>query len=176
MVLDNHLSSQDKLLLAKIQHGLPLVAHPYAEIAATMQVSEQWVIERLTCLQEKGFIRRFGVVVHHRELGYRANGMVVWDIPDMQVDPVAEKIALIECVTLCYRRPRRLPEWRYNLFSMIHGKNQQAVRQNLQNMIDTLHLDHYPHQILFSTRRFKQCGGNFIPIEKSQQAVKVAAQ
>lgn len=148
----------DRRLLAAIQHGLPLVARPYAEIGAQLGLSEEQVIARLAYLKEAGVIRRFGVVVRHHELGYSANAMVVWDVPEEQVTELGRCLAGFDFITLCYRRPRRLPQWRYNLYCMIHGKNREEVLAHLEWMVNHCGLQTLPHEVLFSRRRFKQRG------------------
>lgn len=155
------LSAQDMKLIAAIQGGLPLVAEPYEEIGRSVGMTEAEVITRLQELLAAGFIRRLGVVVRHHELGYQANAMTVWDIPDDQVDEIARRMTATGLVTLCYRRPRR-PGWPYNLFCMIHGKS----RDEALNKIDTLwymcDLKGIPNEVLFSTRRFKQRGARYV--------------
>ncbi len=148
----------DRRLLAAIQHGLPLVSRPYAEIAARLGLSEEQVTARLARLKEVGVIGRFGVVVRHHELGYRANAMVVWDAPDDRVIELGRCLAEFEFITLCYRRPRRLPQWRYNLYCMIHGKSRDEVLSHLAWMVEHCGLQSLPREVLFSRRRFKQCG------------------
>jgi len=148
----------DRLLLAAIQHGLPLVPRPYAEIGARLGLTEAQVIARLAHLKDTGVIRRFGVVVRHRELGYAANAMVVWDVPDAQVAELGRCLAGFDFITLCYRRPRRLPQWRYNLYCMIHGKNREEVLAHLEWMVNHCGLQSLTHEVLFSRRRFKQRG------------------
>ena len=130
------LTETDRELIAVIQDGLPLVAHPYAAIAEQLGLSETAVIKRLEMLQSAGLIKRMGVVVKHRALGYRANAMVVWDIPDDQVERIGALLADEVCVTLCYQRPRRLPAWRYNLFCMIHGRERDSVLRRLEQIVE----------------------------------------
>ena len=148
----------DRRLLAAIQHGLPLTSRPYAEIGARLGLSEAQVIARLAHLKDSGVIRRFGVVVRHHELGYSANAMVVWDVPDGQVAGLGRCLAGFDFITLCYRRPRRLPQWRYNLYCMIHGKNREEVLAHLEWMVNHCGLQSLTHEVLFSRRRFKQRG------------------
>lgn len=152
----------EQALISVIEQGLPLVARPYADIALQIGCSEQEVIDGLHALKNRGDIKRFGVVVHHRKLGYRANGMVVWDIPDDDVKNLGHCIGQYSFVTLCYRRPRRLPEWGYNLFTMVHGRNQQEVEEKTQLLIQQCGLEHISHEILFSSRCFKQRGARYI--------------
>ncbi len=148
----------DRRLLAAIQHGLPLVPRPYAEIGARLGLSEEQVVARLAHLKDSGVIRRFGVVVRHHELGYSANAMVVWDVPDDQVTELGRCLAGFDFITLCYRRPRWLPQWRYNLYCMIHGQSRDEVLAHLEWMVNHCGLQSLPHEVLFSRRRFKQRG------------------
>jgi DNA-binding Lrp family transcriptional regulator len=152
------LDEADRRLLAAIQPGLPLVAHPYAEIGARIGLTEAEVIARLARLQECRIIRRFGIVVRHHEVGYGANAMVVWDVPDDRVAELGRCLAGFDFITLCYRRPRHLPQWRYNLYCMIHGKSREEVHAHLEWMVNRCGLQNQPHEVLFSRRRFKQRG------------------
>jgi len=156
------LSATDRELIAVIQGGLPLVAHPYAAIGEQLGLSEAAVIERLEKLQSAGLIKRMGVVVKHRALGYRANAMVVWDIPDDQVERIGALLADEVCVTLCYQRPRRLPAWPYNLFCMIHGRERDSVLRRLEQIVSSHGLEKIPYTVLFSGRSFKQRGARYV--------------
>ena len=157
----------DRRLLAAIQHGLPLIPRPYAEIAAGLGVSEEEVVARLIWLKQSGVVRRFGVVVRHHELGYGANAMMVWDVSDDRVRELGRCLAGFDFITLCYQRPRRLPTWRYNLYCMIHGKSREEVLANLEWMVNRCGLQSLPHEVLFSRRRFKQCGARYHTEEKT---------
>jgi DNA-binding Lrp family transcriptional regulator len=119
---------------------------------------EKSVIRRIANMIEDDTIRRFGVVVRHHELGYGANAMCVWDVPDHMVDSLGRKVAQWPQVTLCYQRPRCLPEWRFNLFCMIHGKSRQKVIDQKESLIEQMGIQALPHEVLFSGRRFKQRG------------------
>lgn len=170
------LSPGDRELIKIVQHGLPLVSRPYADIAARLSTTEQDVIQGLTRLINNGAIKRYGVVVRHRELGYKANGMVVWDIADDSVDELGSCIGKFSCVTLSYRRPRRLPDWPYNLFTMVHGRDREEVKQKVAEIVETCGLHDIDHAILFSTRRFKQRGASYTPpdnIEKPADYLKL---
>jgi DNA-binding Lrp family transcriptional regulator len=161
--MDTSLSPQlQKALIEVISEGLPLVKRPYAEIAARLHCSEAEVIDGIREITARGDLKRFGVVVRHRKLGYRANGMVVWDIPDSRVTEVGHCIGQYSFVTLCYQRPRRLPEWRYNLFSMIHGQDREAVIDQVAFIVEQCGLQGIEHEILFSKRCFKQRGASYL--------------
>ncbi len=155
------LSPTDRRLLAALEDGLPLVARPYAAIAARVGLAEVEVIERLQGLLDAGVIKRLGLVVRHHEIGYRANAMSVWDVPDEAVDRVGQALAAAPDVTLCYRRPRRLPTWPYNLFAMVHGRERPAVLERIGQLRGEYGLADVPHAVLFSTRRFKQRGARY---------------
>lgn len=163
------LSKTDLRLIAAIQHGLPLAPRPYAELGRQCGLDETEVIARLEALLGDGTIKRLGVVVRHRELGYRANAMVVWDIPDDQVGQLGKRFSQHAFVTLCYRRPRRLPDWPYNLFCMIHGQDRQTVLQHIETLKEACALQDVSHDILFSRRRFKQRGAIYLPTVDGRQ-------
>ncbi|OGB32008.1 MAG: hypothetical protein A3F78_05615 [Burkholderiales bacterium RIFCSPLOWO2_12_FULL_61_40] len=152
-------TAQERVFMAALQAGLPLVSRPFAALgwaeADAIALLKQWVT--------LGVIKRFGVVVRHHELGFNANAMVVWDVPDAAVSEVGRRIADSRRVSLCYRRPRELPHWPYNLFCMIHGKDRQEVEQRIAALVQACGLQSYPHAILFSCRRFKQCGARYVP-------------
>ena len=148
-------------LIDAVQDGLPLVARPYQAIAERLGWSEQAVIEGLRDMIGRGVIKRLGVVVRHHELGYRANAMVVWDVPDAEVDRLGSQLGRQDCVTLCYQRPRRLPDWPYNLFCMVHGRDRDDVLACIGRMVEGLGLEHVPRSVLFSGRRFKQRGARY---------------
>jgi DNA-binding Lrp family transcriptional regulator len=162
------LSALDQRLVAAIQCGLPLVARPYAEIGARIGLSESEVIERIQAMLTGGAIKRLGVVVRHHELGYRANAMVVWDVPDNKVDAFGRCIGAVDFITLCYRRPRRLPDWPYNLFCMTHGRDHDSVLQNIKHLITQCGLEGIAYEVLFSLRRFKQCGARYIVTDQTE--------
>jgi len=155
------LTPKDRELIAAIQDGLPLEKYPYAVIARQVGLSEARVIERIGQLCECGVIRRFGLVLSHRDLGYKANAMVVWDIPDGAVGEIGEKLAALDFVTLCYRRPRRLPDWPFNLFCMIHGRDRVTVEALAEEAAAAAGAADCPRGILFSTRQFKQRGARY---------------
>ncbi len=162
------ISTIDRTLIKALEHGIPVVSRPYAEIAKQLNTTEQDVLTRLQHLVESGVIKRYGVVVRHRELGYTENGMVVWDIPDDRVDELGACIGKYACVTLSYRRLRHLPEWPYNLFTMIHGSDRQEVIDKVDEIIENCDLKNITHTILFSTRRFKQRGARYIQNKPKQ--------
>jgi DNA-binding Lrp family transcriptional regulator len=145
-------------LISVISHGLPLVSRPYAVIAKQLGCHEHDVIAGLEILLQRGDIKRFGIVVRHRKLGYKANGMVVWDIPDDKIAEIGQCFSQYDFVTLCYQRSRCLPQWSYNLFSMVHGKDREQVFNNIESMRQHCQLESIKYEILFSQRCFKQRG------------------
>ncbi|MCL6555803.1 MAG: Lrp/AsnC family transcriptional regulator [Burkholderiales bacterium] len=156
------LDAGDYALIGAIQDGLPLLPRPFAHIAHHIGMAESEVLSRLQRLKAAGVIKRFGVVVRHHELGFQANAMAVWDVPDGVVDHVGTGVGGSGLVNLCYRRPRRLPDWRYNLFCMIHGRDRDAVAQRLAELNQRWGLTAYPQAVLFSRRRFKQTGARYV--------------
>jgi DNA-binding Lrp family transcriptional regulator len=148
----------DRRLIRATQDGLPLCPRPYHAIAAALGFSAAEVMARMRRMQEAGIIRRIGAVPNHYRLGYRANGMSVWDVPDEAVDELGRRIAAFEFVTHCYRRPRRPPLWPYNLFAMVHGRSREEVEDKVARLAEALGEAVRGHDLLYSTRILKKTG------------------
>jgi len=156
-------SPGEQQLLTALQEGLPLVTTPYAALAQRVGMTEAAVQATLERWLESRVINRLGVIVRHHELGYRANAMVVWDVPDAEVRAVGRRAAAAPYVTLCYQRRRCLPDWRYNLYCMIHGKERAGVLAQIAALRANCDLMPYPYEVLFSRQRFKQRGARYAP-------------
>ena len=148
----------DRAIIVATQGGLPLVSRPYHAIAQTLQLDPEDLMARMRRLQSVGVIRRLGVVPNHYAIGYKANGMSVWDVPDDRVDELGEAVGGFEFVSHCYCRPRRLPQWPYNLFAMVHGKTRDEVEQQVTLIADFLGEQARSHAVLYSTRILKKTG------------------
>ncbi|WP_346795945.1 AsnC family protein [Halomonas sp. Bachu 37] len=157
----DHESSAHLHLRALLEEGLPLVAHPWQVLAEQCGLEEAEVMVCMQRWQEEGLIKRLGLVVRHRSLGIKANAMVVWNVPDQDVTRVGHTLAQETAVTLCYRRPRRLPEWPFNLFCMIHGVRRDQVLAQLEHIVQRHGLGGIEHQVLFSRHAYRQCGGRY---------------
>lgn len=157
----------DRRIVLATQGGLPLVARPYAAVAETLGVAEGLVRERLAAMLADGRIRRIGAVPNHYAIGYTANGMSVWDVDDALVDQLGERIGQLPGVSHCYRRPRRLPSWPYNLFAMLHGRTRAEVEQQAVQLRELLGSACRGHDILYSTAILKKTG---LRLRQSQES------
>ncbi|MEN9358414.1 MAG: heme biosynthesis protein, partial [Pseudomonadota bacterium] len=148
----------DRALIKATQGGLPLVARPYDEIGAMLSLSGAEVQARLQHLLTVGVIRRIGAVPNHYAIGYTANGMSVWDVADARIDELGAVVGQLDFVTHCYRRPRRLPMWPYNLFAMVHGGDRTEVAVKVAQIAALLGDASAGHDVLYSTRILKKTG------------------
>ncbi len=146
------LGEGERALAARLAAGLPLAPRPFAAFDAP----EADVIGALRRWLDAGVVRRIGAVVRHRRLGYEANAMVVWDVPEADASAAGRRLAADGSVTLCYRRARALPEWRYNLYCMVHGRARESVEQQIEALCARQAMAAYPREVLFSTRCFSQ--------------------
>lgn len=156
------IAALDRRIVLATQAGLPLDPRPYARIAARVGASEAEVRSRLAAMLDDGRIRRIGAVPNHYAIGYPANGMSVWDIDDACADAVGERIGALAWVTHCYRRPRHLPDWPYNLFAMVHGASREAALARVEEIACLIGRD-FPgvcraREVLFSTAILKKTG------------------
>jgi DNA-binding Lrp family transcriptional regulator len=145
-------ASAEKDMAGRMAGGLPLVPRPYAALG----FREAEVIDALRRWLDTGVVRRVGAVLRHRVLGFRANAMLVWDVPDERVAEAGTRLAADPAVTLCYRRARSQPEWPYNLYCMLHGRERARVLYEAKRLSLPLGLAGLPRAILFSKRCFTQ--------------------
>ena len=154
-------TSLDAAIVRATQAGLPRVPRPYLAVAERIGVAESLVIERMRAMLETGAIRRIGAVPNHYRLGWVANGMSVWDVDDGRVDELGARVGALDGVTHCYRRPRRLPAWPYNLFAMVHGRTRAEVEAQVARIVALLGGAARAHEVLYSTRVLKKTGLRF---------------
>jgi DNA-binding Lrp family transcriptional regulator len=152
------MSSLDRRIVRATQAGLPLVPRPYQALAAEVDASEGQVIQNLRRMLADGRIRRIGAVPNHYALGYTANAMTVWDVDDDAVDELGRSVGALPFVTHCYRRPRRLPEWPYNLFAMVHGRSRAETGARIEEIRELLGRHAHGCDALYSTRILKKTG------------------
>jgi DNA-binding Lrp family transcriptional regulator len=148
----------DRAIVRATQAGLPLCHEPYGAVAEQLGLTAEEVIRRLRSMLETGLIRRIGAVPNHYALGYRANGMSVWDVEDAWLAELGPAIGALPSVTHCYRRPRRLPAWPYNLFAMVHGRTRDAVAVEVARIAALLGAACRGHDVLYSTAILKKAG------------------
>ncbi len=155
------LDDLDRRIVLATQQGLPLDPRPYAVVAAQVGASEAEVLQRIERLRARGAIRRIGAVPNHYALGYRANGMTVWDVDDDRVDELGRRVGALDFVSHCYRRPRHRPHWPYNLFAMVHGRDREEAERQIAIIADLLGDACRAHDVLYSTRILKKTGLRF---------------
>jgi radical SAM protein with 4Fe4S-binding SPASM domain len=147
------LTDDQKRLVRLLAGDLPIAQAPFAELASQAGTSGHDLLEQIRAWRAAGVIRRFGAVVAHHRLGYSANGMAVFQVPDSRVDAAGKRLAEYEEISHCYRRPR-LADWPYDLFAMVHGRSDDEVREFVARAARDLGLADY--DILFSTAEFKK--------------------
>ena len=128
MTKDKGIGELDKKIIRLLQGEFPLVPEPYKAIAEEVGIPEEELLARIAALQAEKKIRKMGAVLRHREVGFTANCLCVWDVPDARVDDVAEQMAQHPRVSHCYER-NRAADWRYNLYTMIHGYSREECER-----------------------------------------------
>ncbi len=152
------LQEGDHDLLQALSTGLPIRERPYLKIADQLGRSEGDVLARIGDLQEAGIISRLGVIVRHRALGWRSNAMVVWDIAPERITAAGPVLAAQPGITLCYERRPVEGVWPYRLYSMIHSQSRTRALEVLEKASQLPELQGVRHDVLFSSRCFKQTG------------------
>jgi DNA-binding Lrp family transcriptional regulator len=152
------LDAIDRRIVQATQAGLPLTPRPYHAVAEQLGLTAEDVMARMQAMLENGMIRRIGVVPNHYALGYTANGMTVWDVADDRVDELGEAVGRLPFVSHCYRRPRRLPLWPYNLFALVHAKSHEQAEAYADEIAALLGDACRKSDILYSSRILKKTG------------------
>jgi len=148
----------DRQIITATQSGLPLVKEPYDAIAQQLGIEADLLKQRMQAMLEAGQIRRIGAVPNHYKLGYTANAMSVWNVPDDKIKDLGTQLGALDFVSHCYERPRFLPEWPYNLFAMLHGHSKQEVNKKVQQVVSLLGEHCQGYELLYSTQILKKTG------------------
>lgn len=152
------LCATDRQLILATQAGLPLTADPWATLGEQLGIRADEVLARFQRMRDAGVLRRVAAVPDHYKLGYRFNGMTVWDIDDKAVSTMGQRVGELPFVSHCYRRPRHQPWWTYNLFAMVHGTSRQEVEDKASQIKDLLGETCSGHTILYSSAILKKTG------------------
>ena len=147
------LTELEKRIIAVIQGDMPVTARPYAQIAAELGIEEEQLLETLKDLVRRGVIRRFGATLRHQKSGYAANAMTAWLVEEDRIETVGRIMASFKEVSHCYRRDPT-DEWKFNLYTMIHGKDEAHCRRTAERMAEKADVRQY--QLLFSRRELKK--------------------
>jgi len=143
----------DKKVIGHIQGDLSLDQRPFAAIALRIGIIEAELVERIRNLKNRGIIRRFGATLRHQEAGFSSNAMVAWLVPDDRVEQAGKLLAQFREVTHCYQRKPQ-GEWRYNLYTMVHGSDRDQCYRIADRMSRSAGIDDYV--LLFSEKEFKK--------------------
>ena len=152
------LCALDRKLILATQGGLPLVPDPWSALGEELGLPADEVLARFQRMQDAGVIRRVAAVPDHYRLGYRFNGMTVWDVRDDVITDMGRQVGELPFVSHCYRRPRHLPYWTYNLFAMVHGTSREEVEDKASQIQDLLGDTCAGHTILYSSAILKKTG------------------
>jgi DNA-binding Lrp family transcriptional regulator len=143
----------ERRIIHHLQGDLPLTARPYAVLASKVGISEEEVLERIKLLKEQGTLRRFGATLRHQLAGYKANAMVGWYVPEDNMEEIGPLMATFREVSHCYER-RIQGEWKYNLFTMIHGKTEKDCEDISRRIAENTGIKDYV--LLLSLKEFKK--------------------
>ncbi|SHK11641.1 Lrp/AsnC family transcriptional regulator [Desulforamulus aeronauticus] len=147
------LSELDKQIVMELQSGLPLVSRPFEALARRLKITEEEFITRVHAIQQAGIMRRIGAALRHRRVGYTANAMIVWQIPEDKIDVVGEQFFHLPEITHCYQRVS-LPQWPYNFYTMVHGHSREECQRIAERLAQIAGINSY--RILYSVAELKK--------------------
>ncbi len=147
------ISESDKEYIRQLQKDIEIIKEPFKSLTNNLGITIEDLFSKVNEYQNTGIMRRFAAILRHRQAGFTANGMIVWKIPEENIDEIGMKIASFPQVSHCYRRPV-YPDWEFNLFSMIHARTIDAAEKIAKEIAANIGMDNY--RILFSSREFKK--------------------
>jgi DNA-binding Lrp family transcriptional regulator len=147
------ISEIDREYIRQLQKDIEIIKEPFKSITENLGISSSELFNKIKEYESIGIMRRFAAILRHRQAGFTANGMIVWKIPEDNVDEKGIKIASFPQVSHCYRRPV-YPDWEFNLFSMIHARTIEAAEKIAKEISTVIGIEEY--KILFSSREFKK--------------------
>ena len=147
------ITENDKHFIRELQKDLKVIPEPFKEMAENLSITTTELFAKAKEYEKNGVMRRFAAILRHRDAGFSANGMVVWQVPDEKIDEIGYKLAAFPQVSHCYRRPV-FSDWPFNLFSMIHARTLEAAEKIAVEMSEIVEIKDY--RILFSSREFKK--------------------
>jgi len=156
------LTELEKRIIALIQGDIAITERPYLEIAERLDISEETLLDTLKSLSERGVMRRFGATLRHQKSGFQANAMVAWIVDEDRIDEVGRTMASSRAVSHCYRR-NPTDDWPYNLYTMIHARDETSCREIVHELSVKAHVDTY--SMLFSRRELKKTSMKYFPSE-----------
>ena len=140
-------------IIRELQEDVPLTPRPFSPMAERLGISTQEMFDAADSFQERGLMRRFSAVLHHRRAGFRSNAMAVWKVPSERAVEVGNIMAQSRWVTHCYERPT-FPDWPYTHFTMIHATSQSQCEEVAGELSEATGITEY--QLLYSTREYKK--------------------
>ncbi|AOY74875.1 AsnC family transcriptional regulator [Clostridium formicaceticum] len=158
------LTELDKKIISVLQEDIPLSSEPYKAIAEALEIEEIELLRRIQKYMDSGILRRIGAVLRHRQAGFTANAMVVWEVEPHRTKEVGTKMATFSEVTHCYERPTHR-NWPYNLFTMIHGTNKEACYEMAEELSKTVNVENY--RLLFSSEELKKTSMKYFCEERT---------
>ena len=146
-------TEQDKDFIRELQKDMEIIDEPFVKAAKNLGITEDEVFAKMKHYEDVGVMRRFAAILRHRQVGFTANGMIVWKVPEDRITSVGETLGSFPQVSHCYERPT-YDDWPYNVFSMIHCKTHDEAYDVAKTIQDQINVDEY--KILFSSREFKK--------------------
>ena len=146
-------TEQDKQFIRELQKDMDIIDEPFSRAAKNLGINEEQLFEKMKYYESIGVMRRFAAILRHRQVGFTANGMIVWKVAQNRIVEVGELLGSFPQVSHCYERPT-YPDWPYNVFSMIHCKTHDEAKEMAKTIQRQINVDDY--KILFSSREFKK--------------------
>jgi DNA-binding Lrp family transcriptional regulator len=122
------LDDTDKTILRELQGNLPVVRQPFLEVAERAGISESEFFERAARLTEEGIVRKFGLRIDSKKVGFKSTLMAM-KVAGEKLEETAAKLSEYEFVTHNYARDHE-----YNLWFTIIERDEGALKAAIEKI------------------------------------------
>lgn len=158
-------TARDRAVIGALQGDTEARADFFAALAGRLGMKEWDLLSTLEIWRRKGRLKRIGLLLHHRNAGWSANGMCCWRVAG-DTTAAGRALAARGEVTHCYERPEA-PNFPYNLFAMVHARaaaEANAQFASLSAEVNRVAGAAVPAVMLLSTREYKKTSMTFFAV------------
>lgn len=132
----------DKNIINTLQHDFPVCERPFAQLAETLNSTEDELIKRVQAMLDSGLLTRFGPMYNAVNMG-GALSLCAMKVPEEQFDKVTEQVNAFPEVAHNYQRDHEM-----NMWFVLATETQQELDNTLEAIESTtgIHVYNMPKQ------------------------------
>lgn len=118
----------DRNIINTLQHDFPVCDRPFAQLATTLNSTEDELIHRVQSMLDDGLLTRFGPMYNAVHMG-GALSLCAMKVPEDRFDEVTEQVNAFEEVAHNYQREHEM-----NMWFVLATETQQDLNNTIKNI------------------------------------------